>query len=89
MERRLLMGSWLDGVFMQNVMVMARAYGLDTCPQQAWCEYGAVVHDAVGIAADEIILSGMALGFADPAAPENGLVSERVSVSDFTRFHED
>lgn len=90
MERRLLMGSWLDcGMFMQNVMIMARAHGLDTCPQQAWCEYGAVVHHALGIAADEIILSGMALGFADPAAPENSLVSERLSVSDFTRFHED
>jgi nitroreductase len=90
MERHLMTGSWLDcGMFMQNVMIMARAHGLDTCPQQAWCEYGAVVHEALGIPADEIILSGMALGFADPVAPENGLVSERLPVSDFTRFHDD
>jgi nitroreductase len=39
MEKCLLHGSWLDcGMFMQNVMIVARAHGLETCPQQAWCE---------------------------------------------------
>jgi nitroreductase len=90
MERRMMMGSWLDcGMFMQTVMILARARGLDTCPQQAWCEYGSCVHDALGIPDDEIILSGMALGFADPDAPENGLKSERIPPSKFTRFHDD
>ena len=36
MDRTMAMGAWLDcGMFMQNVMIMARAKGLDTCPQQA------------------------------------------------------
>ncbi len=90
MERYLLHGSWLDcGMFMQNVMVLARAYGLETCPQQAWCEYGAIVHEQLALPDDHILLSGMALGFADTTAPENALESERLSVNDFTTFLSD
>jgi nitroreductase len=88
MERKVTLGSWLDmGMFMQNVMIVARAFGFETCPQQAWCDHGDVVHRELGIPADHIILSGMALGHADPAAPENGLVSERVSAREFTVRH--
>src|SRR4051812_48610348 len=65
MEKYLLHGSWLDcGMFMQNVMTLARAYGLETCPQQAWCEYGGIIHQQLNISGDDIILSGMALGYA-------------------------
>jgi nitroreductase len=88
MERCLLLGSWLDcGMFMQNVMILARAHGLETCPQQAWCEYGSVVHDELSIPDDQIILSGMALGFADALAPENALISERIAPEEFATFH--
>ena len=88
MDRHLLLGSWLDcGMFMQNVMVLARAHGLETCPQQAWCEYGSILHGELSIPDDEIVLSGMALGFADPQAPENTLVSERAAPEEFATFH--
>ncbi|MCG5234348.1 nitroreductase [Xanthobacter oligotrophicus] len=88
MERRLEMGSWLDcGMFMQTVMLVARAYGLETCAQQAWCEYGGVVHRELQIPDTHILLSGMALGFADPSAPENALISDRIGVEEFTDFH--
>ncbi len=90
MDRSLLFGSWLDcGMFMQNVMIVARAYGLETCPQQAWCEYGKVVREHLAIPPDQIIVSGMALGRADRDAPENGLVSERVTVDEFAQFHDE
>ncbi|MDE3033717.1 MAG: nitroreductase, partial [Acidobacteriota bacterium] len=32
---------------------------------------------------------GMALGYADPNAPENQLVTERAPVAEFARFYED
>ena len=36
-HRELELGSWLDyGMFLQNIMILARASGLDTCPQAAW-----------------------------------------------------
>jgi nitroreductase len=88
MDRTHALGAWLDcGMFMENVMVLARAHGLETCPQQAWCDIGAVVHAELGIPDHHILLSGMALGHIDPAAPENTLVSERVSADEFTTWH--
>ena len=86
MDRELLYGSWLDvGMFMQNVMILARGKGLETCPQQAWCEFGSIVHKVLNIPDDEIIISGMSLGYA-AKAPENTLVSERVPLDDFATF---
>lgn len=74
-------------MFMQNVMVVARAHGLEICPQQAWCDVGAVVHRELEIADSLILLSGMALGYADPSASENTLVSDRIGVDEFTTWH--
>lgn len=87
MDRELLYGSWLDvGMFMQNVMILARAHGLETCPQQAWCEYAGAVRGALGVPEDEILISGMAMGHADWSAPQNALVSEREPVDGFATF---
>ena len=89
MDRELAFGSWLDmGMFMQNVMVLARAYGLETCPQQAWCDYGAVVRRELDIPVSQLLVSGMAIGHADYEAIENSLVTERAPVREFSRFHE-
>ena len=86
MDRELLYGSWLDiGMFMQNVMILARVKGLETCPQQAWCEFGPIVHKVLNIPDDEIIISGMSMGYA-AKAPENTLVSERMPLDDFVTF---
>ncbi|MBB4642996.1 nitroreductase [Rhizorhapis suberifaciens] len=88
MERDMALGAWLDcGMFMQNVMVVARAHGLETCPQQAWCDFGAVVHRELAIPDSLILLSGMALGYADSSAIENKLVSDRIGVDEFTTWH--
>jgi nitroreductase len=88
MERALLYGSWLDvGMYMQNVMTVARAFGLETCPQQAWCHYGAVVHRELGIDDKYVLISGMSLGYEDKAAKENTLITERAPVEAFATFH--
>lgn len=88
MDRRLNHGSWLDmGMFLQNVMLLARAHGLETCPQASWLGHGDVVHRELGIPDDHVMVSGMALGYPDPGAPENTLRTERVPAADFTTFH--
>ena len=88
MDRDLLYGSWLDmGMFMQNIMILARAHGLESCPQQAWCEFGSTVHKVLDIPEDEIIISGMSVGYA-AKAPENTLISERADVDEFAIFLE-
>ncbi|MBV8603672.1 MAG: nitroreductase [Pelomonas sp.] len=82
-------GSWLDyGMFLQNVMVAARARGLHTCPQAAWTQFHRVIADELGWGPGRTLVCGMALGHADPAAVENGLTTEREPVAGFTRFHE-
>jgi nitroreductase len=66
---------------------LARGFGLETCPQQAWCDVGATVHRELTIPKEHILLCGMALGYADLEAPENTLVTERAGVDDFTTWH--
>ena len=88
MDRRMQYGSWLDcGMFMENVMIAARAFGLETCPQQAWCSYAHVVRRELGVGEDMVLVSGLSLGVEDKAAPENALVTERAGVDEFTTFH--
>jgi len=88
MDRVMTQGNWLDcGMFMQNVMILARAFGLETCPQQAWCDYGEIVHRELEISDDHILLSGMAMGHIDASATENQLESTRVGPEDFTTWH--
>lgn len=86
-DRVLQQGSWLDyGMFLQNVMVAARARGLDTCPQAAFTQFHRVIAEFIGLGPDEMLVCGMSLGHADPNAAENTLVTERAPVSEFTRF---
>lgn len=90
MDRRFEYGSWLDlGMFMQNVMVLARGYGLETCPQAAWIYYGPVVHKALSIPEAEILVSGMAAGFPDWTVRENALKTERAPSTEFAVVHQD
>lgn len=86
-DRVMQQGSWLDyGMFLQNVMVAARARGLHTCPQAAFTQFHRLIGEELGFAPQQMLVCGMALGFADPAAVENSLVTEREPVSGFTHF---
>ena len=86
-DRILRQGSWLDyGMFIEGVMVAARAHGLDTCPQAAFTPFHRIVTNEIGAPANEQLVCGMSLGWADPDAIENTLVTEREPVSGFARF---
>ncbi len=88
-DRRLELGSWLDcGMFLQNLLLAARAHGLETCAQASWVAHAGTVRATLGIDESEVLLSGVALGRPDPAAPENALATERVPPADFTRWHD-
>ena len=86
-NRNLATGSWLDyGMFLQNVMLLAREAGLHTCPQAAWSDFHAVVRPEPESHDDEVVVCGMALGYADSEAIENTLVSERESIDSSVTF---
>ena len=87
-DRILGQGSWLDyGMFLQNVMIAARARGLDTCPQAAFAKYHRIVARHLEIPDTEMLLCGMALGYEDTTRVENTLRTEREPASEFTRFY--
>ena len=80
-------GSMIDyGTFLQSIMVAARAQGLHTCPQAAWNGFAKIIMPHVGAGANEMLVCGMALGYADPQAPVNGFHTPRVPVADFTTW---
>ena len=80
-------GSLLDyGMFLQNIMVAARARGLHTCPQAAWNGYASIIMPHLGAGAEEMLVCGMSLGYADEAEPVNSFHTPRVAVSEFTHF---
>lgn len=87
LERDLPVGAWLDtGMFLQNVMLAARAFGLDTCPQAAIASAHSVLRRELRIPQAEIVVCGMSLGHARDDAVENTLVTEREPVAGFARF---
>lgn len=88
-DRIMEQGSWLDyGMFLQNIMVAARGRGLDTCPQAAFTQYHRIIASQLGLPANETVVCGMALGWADPGKIENSLITEREPLAGFVRFIE-
>jgi nitroreductase len=79
-------GSWFDyGMFVQSVMLAARGFGLDTCPQAAIASAHEIIRRQLGLAENEVVVCGMSLGYARNAV-ENTLVTEREPVAGFARF---
>ena len=88
-DRIMGQGSWLDyGMFLQNVMLAARARGLDTCPQAAFTKYHRIVASHLEIPEEQMLLCGMALGYKDGDKIENSLQTSREPAISFTRFLE-
>ena len=86
-DRVMQQGSWLDyGMFLQSLMVAARARGLDTCPQAAFTQFHRIIARHLNLSDEQTVVCGMSLGHADMSAPERKLVTEREPVSGFARF---
>jgi len=88
-DRVMQQGGWLDyGMFLQSLMIAARGRGLDTCPQQAFTRFHRLIADELQLKPREMVVCGMSLGYADPQAIENTLVTEREPAAAFTAFHD-
>ncbi len=89
LDKKLTTGSLLDiGLFLQSIMLAARHYGLATCPQASLAEYPDIVRDALQLSADQRLLGGMALGYADMSRPINQYRLPRCEVEEFTRWYD-
>ncbi|MBI2771233.1 MAG: nitroreductase [Burkholderiales bacterium] len=87
LDRVMGRGSLVDyGMFLQSIMVAARARGLHSCPQAAWNGFAKIVLPHIGAGADEMLVCGMSLGFADEAAKVNSFHTPREAVESFTHW---
>jgi nitroreductase len=89
LDRVMGRGSLVDyGMFLQNIMVAARGHGLHTCPQAAWNGFSRIILPHIGAGESEMLVCGMALGYADPADKVNGFHTPREPVGSFTTWLE-
>ncbi len=75
------------GMYIQNVMLLAREHGLHTCPQQIWQFVNRTVHQVLDISDDYTIYCGMSLGYLDTDNNANKVVRQRGELDDFALFH--
>ena len=88
-DRQMQQGQWADlGMFMENIMLLAREHGLHTCPQEAWAMFHPQIREYLSVPENEMIFCGMGVGFADEAAAVNSLVTERAPAGEYLTVRE-
>jgi nitroreductase len=86
-DERMGHGQWAHlGMFMQSIALAAIERGVSSCMQEAWAAVRVSLAKHFALPEGEIVYCGMALGYADPAAAENRLRTERAAVEEFTAF---
>ena len=84
LDRRMGPPQWSDvGMYMQNVMLLAREHGLHTCAQEAWSHWARTVGDFIQLPDELMLFSGMALGYRDESHPINRLRTGRATLDEF------
>lgn len=89
LDRVMGRGSMVDyGMFLQSLMVAARGRGLHTCPQAAWNGFSKIILPHIGAGEGELLVCGMALGYAEEGAVVNTFHTPRVAAAEFTTWVE-
>ena len=73
-------------MYVQTLMLAAKGFGLDTCPQAAWIPFQEPIYKHLGIPEDQDLITGMCLGYPDNDAIENTVVSEREDLENVAHF---
>ncbi|MGH1543603.1 MAG: nitroreductase [Arenicella sp.] len=86
-ERQMGKGCFMDmGMFIQSILLAATAEGVATCGIGALASYSTIIRQQLKLPDNEIVVCGMAMGYADPQAPENQLITERAALSEYVEF---
>ena len=87
-DRGLGPGQWADlGGYINTLAVLARGYGLDTCPQVAWIRMYKIVGAILQLPPEQMLFCGMALGSGDHSHPINSFRSSRAPLHEFCKFY--
>jgi nitroreductase len=88
LDRQLGPPQWSDlGMYLQTVMLLLQERGIDSCAQECWSTYTTTVSRFLSTPPEHLLFCGMAIGYADPAAPANTFRTERAALDDFAHFH--
>jgi nitroreductase len=80
-------GALIDyGMFLQSIMLAARARGLHTCPQAAWNSFAKIILPHINAEENEMLICGMALGYADETDKVNAFAPLRLPVEQFCHW---
>jgi len=86
-ERAVGKGCFMDlGMAIMTFLLSAEDEGLGTSGIGALANYGPIVHEHLNLPEDELVVCGIAVGFADKGAKVNQFRTERCSLAEFTTF---
>ena len=86
-EKHMGPSQWADlGIFLQTVMLLLTEAGIDSCAQISWCNFHKTIGEVLEVPADWTLYCGLSIGHADPDAPVNAVVADRVKLDDFAKF---
>jgi nitroreductase len=86
-DRQMGSPQWSDlGMFLATVMLLLREAGLDSCAQECWSRYHRTVRQFLDTPEEWTLFCGMAIGYEDPEARINRMVSDRAPLEQFARF---
>lgn len=85
-DARMGSGCYMDlGMCLYGLMLAAAAQGLGSCAIGALASYPGLIRSTLQLDPGSHIVCGIALGYADPQAPENAIQTERIAPEAFFR----
>jgi len=80
-------GALIDcGAYMQSIMLAAKEFDLDTCPQGSTTEFGKVVANILKTPDNLALLYSVVIGYADEDAKINSYQPTRIPLEDHVTF---
>lgn len=87
-DRKMGPPQWADlGGYIQTLMLLAVEQGLATCPQAFWAFYSGQVERFLSVPEGQMVFCGIALGYGNPEAPINRLVTSRAPIEEWGSLH--
>jgi nitroreductase len=90
LDHSVLSGTWsllAIGSFIQSLCLSALEYGLGTCISEQGVAYHDILRRHIDIPETQRIVISVILGYPDLSAPENQLVSTRISVDEAVHWY--
>jgi nitroreductase len=90
LDESVLSGTWsllAIGSFIQSFCLSALEYGLGTCISEQGVAYHDILRKHIDIPETQRIVISVAIGYPDLSAPENQLVSTRISVDEAVHWY--